>query len=226
VKRVLEPEIMDDEQQVLAYTNADFADSNQRFVDLLFQEYQGKLKNILDIGCGPADVPIRIIHKDPNIKITAIDASGQMIRQAKQAVKKNGFEQNIDALLGRVPGLKLNKYSFDTIISKDFLHHLPDPALFWEELKRLVQLNRQATGIFIMDLFRPKSKEKGKQIVEAVSKDEADILKNDFYYSLLASFSIDEIQDQLKEAKMNLKVDKVSERHMVIKGLLHYRQKK
>jgi ubiquinone/menaquinone biosynthesis C-methylase UbiE len=222
MKRVLEPEIMDNQEQVIAYAGADFSDSNQRFVDLLFQEYRSKLKNILDIGCGPADVPIRIIQRNPAVKITAIDASRQMIRQAKQAVKKNGFEKNINTLLGRVPGLKLNKYTFDTIISKDLLHHLPDPQVFWEELKRLMRLNRQATGIFIMDLFRPRSKAIAKQIVEAVSKDEAEILKNDFYYSLLAAFTVDEIRDQLKQAKIKLKVEQVSERHMLIKGMLHY----
>ncbi len=61
--RVLEPELMDDPTQAEAYAGADFAEENQGFVDR-FKEYfpdflQGK---VLDLGCGPADIPIRFAN--------------------------------------------------------------------------------------------------------------------------------------------------------------------
>jgi hypothetical protein len=105
------------------------------------------------------------------------------------------------------------------------LHHLPDPLLFWDELKRLVKLFNRATKIFIMDLFRPESIQKAKEIVDTVSGNEPEILKKDFYHSLLASFTVNEIQNQLKQSKMRLKVEQVSERHFIIKGILKFQSK-
>ena len=54
MQRVVEPEIMDDPDQVAAYAGADFSDVNQsfvaRFVELAGGEISG---HIIDLGCGP-----------------------------------------------------------------------------------------------------------------------------------------------------------------------------
>ena len=40
MERVLEPELMDDERQSIAYAKADFSTSNQLFVDNVFGTFQ------------------------------------------------------------------------------------------------------------------------------------------------------------------------------------------
>ena len=55
-ERVLEPELMDDERQSIAYAKADFSTSNQLFVDCVIQDFPGLLRHVVDIGCGPGDV--------------------------------------------------------------------------------------------------------------------------------------------------------------------------
>ena len=50
---------MGDYTQVIAYANGDFRDSVQWYIDTFFRKFLWA-KNILDIGCGPADVPIGI----------------------------------------------------------------------------------------------------------------------------------------------------------------------
>ena len=60
MERVLEPELMTDEQQALAYAKADFSTSNQWYVDHLLADCPVELGNILDIGCGPGDVMLRL----------------------------------------------------------------------------------------------------------------------------------------------------------------------
>jgi ubiquinone/menaquinone biosynthesis C-methylase UbiE len=216
--RIIEPEIIDDKEQVLAYTNADFSDSNNLFIDIIFKTKKLTIKNILDIGCGPATIPVQIVTKYPSIKITAIDASYYMIKHANKTVHNAGFEKNITILLGCIPSLKLNHYFFDTIISKDVLHHLADPMVFWNELKRIRKLINN--NIYIMDLFRPESIEKAKQIVTSVSSNEPEVLKKDFYHSLLAAFTVNEVKTQLKKANINLNFTKISERHFMVKGIL------
>jgi ubiquinone/menaquinone biosynthesis C-methylase UbiE len=217
MKRILEPEIMDDETQAIAYAEADFSSSNQIFVDKLIEDYSDRLNRVLDIGCGPADVPIRLARAKPAVRITAVDASDPMIRLARKAVKDAGLEEHVTVIKGRVPGLSLENHNFDAIASKDLLHHLPDPMVFWAELKRLA---KPETVVYVMDLLRPQTREQAKEIVELVSGREAPILKQDFYNSLLAAFTLDEIKDQLRRAAVALEVARIGERHLLVKGLM------
>ena len=208
---------MDDEEQAAVYAKADFSSSNQMFVDGLIDEYSLHLNQILDIGCGPADIPIRIARKLPSIKITAVDASAPMVRHAKRAIENGGFKDQITVIEGCIPGLILKNEEFDAIISKDLLHHLPDPMIFWEEI---ISLAKKETVIYVMDLFRPETTDEARNIVESVSGNEPEILKMDFFNSLLAAFTVDEIKDQVNKAEMNLEVEKVSKRHLLIKGAI------
>ena len=74
--RILEPELMNDEAQALAYAQADFAQVNQGFVDRFracFPEVTGGA--MVDLGCGPGDIPVRFARTLPVFAITAIDGS-------------------------------------------------------------------------------------------------------------------------------------------------------
>jgi ubiquinone/menaquinone biosynthesis C-methylase UbiE len=216
MERVLEREIMDEEEQAVAYARADFSSSNQMFVDSLMEDYSARLQNVLDIGCGPADVPIRLARAKPSIRITAVDASEAMVRLARKAVEEAELKEQIQVIKGRVPGLAVGNNRYDSIISKDLLHHLPKPAVFWDELKTLA---KGETVIYVMDLFRPPTKEAARHIVEGVSAEEPPILKEDFYNSLLAAFTVDEVEEQLLAAGLALEVTRVSDRHLLVRGL-------
>ena len=54
MERILEPEIMDGEEQAEVYANADFAEENQGFVDQFLALYPDLQEGtVLDLGCGP-----------------------------------------------------------------------------------------------------------------------------------------------------------------------------
>lgn len=217
MERTLEPEIMADEHQAIAYAKADFSKSNQWYVDHLIADFPEHLRNVIDIGCGPVDVLIRLARAKPDIHITAVDGSEEMIKLAKRAVHAAGLEKQIIPMQGYVPGLVLEEHSYDAILSKDLLHHLPNPMVFWSEVKRLA---KPGAAIYSMDLFRPETPEDARRIVESVAANEDPILKEDFYSSLCAAFTVEEVEEQLREADLNLEVAQISERHMLIKGLL------
>ena len=217
MERVLEPELMTDEQQAIAYAKADFSTSNQWYVDHLLADCPNQLGNILDIGCGPGDVMLRLAAARPSVRITAIDGSNAMIELARKAVQRAGLRQRVTTLHGYVPGLPLEEHSFDAVLSKDLLHHLPDPMVLWSEASRL---GRRGAAIYVMDLMRPESPEAARRVVETVARDELPILKDDFYASLCAAFTLEEVKAQVKQSRLPLDVTQVSDRHMVIKGLL------
>ena len=76
---MLEPELMDGDEQSHAYANADFSTSNQWFVDHLLEEYPD-FRDVLDIGCGPCDFMLRLAEARPDIRVTAVDGSAAMIK--------------------------------------------------------------------------------------------------------------------------------------------------
>ena len=217
MERILEPEIMEDAEQALAYAKADFSTSNQWYVDHLLADFPKNLGNVLDIGCGPADVPVRLARANPTIRITAIDGSGAMLALARKAVEAAGLPERIATVQGYIPGLPFDEHSFDAVLSKDLLHHLPDPMVLWSEARRL---GRRGAAVYVMDLFRPASQEAARAIVETVAGNEHPILKEDFYNSLCAAFTVEEVRSQIRQAGLGLDVIQISDRHMLIRGLL------
>jgi ubiquinone/menaquinone biosynthesis C-methylase UbiE len=214
--RVLEPELMDDERQSIAYAKADFGTSNQFFVDSLVREFPGHLRRAIDIGCGPGDVVIRLARAAPDVRIIAIDGSVPMVTLAREAVRAGGLDHRITVVQGYLPGVSLESTGFDAVLSKDVLHHLPDPSVLWREIKRL---GRPGSAAYVMDLVRPDTPDAARQIVDAVAPLEDPILREDFYNSLLAAFTVDEVQRQLIDNDLAFEVTRVSDRHMVIRGL-------
>jgi SAM-dependent methyltransferase len=208
---------MGDDEQSLAYANADFSSSNQWYVDHLLADYPEALRTVIDIGCGPCDVMLRLASARPDIRITAIDGSASMIELARAAVRAAGHETRIAPIQGCIPGLALDEHSFDAILSKDLLHHLPDPIVLWKEAR---QLARQDAAVYVMDLIRPDTQQAARNIVETVAPREHPILKKDFYNSLCAAFTIEEAKAQIRQAGLLLEVAQISDRHMLIKGIL------
>jgi len=217
IERILEQELMDNRKQAIAYAKADFSDSNRLYVDNLIADYPEYLNNVIDLGCGPADIPIRLAKANPDIRIIAVDGSAEMIKLARKAVQNAGLEKQVISIQGYLPGFDIGGNRYDAVLSKDMLHHLPNPMVLWNETRCL---GREGAAIYVMDLFRPETLEDVKKIVENISANESPSLKEDFFNSLCASFTMEEVKEQLKKAHLNLDVSQISERHMLIKGIL------
>jgi ubiquinone/menaquinone biosynthesis C-methylase UbiE len=218
MQRVLEPEIMDDPDQALAYARADFATENQAFVELFLLYYPDVTEgHILDLGCGPADIPIRLARALPGCRITGVDASAPMIRLGEEAVEASDLGGRISLRCGRYQDLLLNE-QIDAVISNSLLHHLSNPLNFWHALKRWL---RPGSPVLVMDLVRPESPQTAQAIVERYAADEPAILKRDFYNSLLAAFTEDEVAAQLAELNLSrLLIDVIDDRHWAVGGRL------
>jgi ubiquinone/menaquinone biosynthesis C-methylase UbiE len=216
MERIPEPELMEDEAQSVAYAKADFSASNQLFVDSLIRDFPAHLQTAVDIGCGPGDVVVRLARAVPDIHVTAIDGSAPMLSLAREAVMAAGLASRITVVQGLLSDLSLPDHAYDAVLSKDLLHHLPDPSVLWKEASRL---GRPGAAVYVMDLIRPDAPEDARQIVDTVAAREDPILREDFYNSLCASFTIDEVREQLAAARLDLRVARVGDRHMLVSGL-------
>lgn len=238
--RVLEPEIMSDSDADAAYAQADFSDSNQAFADRLAGEldradashrkdalharreahsatHGRPVLRIVDLGCGPADVTIRIARKLPRAHVVGVDGAAEMLAIARDSVRAAALSERIVLHLGRVPGLDLPQHGFDAVVSKDMLHHLPDPHVLWTECLRL---GKPGAVLLVMDLVRPSSPLEAREIVERVASREHPLLKEDFYHSLCAAFTPEEVRAQLAAAGLALEVERAGDRHWLVRGVL------
>jgi len=219
MSRVLEPELMDDPEQARIYAAADFADENQGFVDR-FREYFPEFTkgHILDLGCGPGDIPIRFARALPFCRITGVDASEPMIGLAGVAVKQAGLADRIAFCCERFQAASLAE-PVDAVVSNSLVHHMPNPLQFWYRLRQLV---KPGSPVLVMDLLRPDSPEEAQVIVDRYAAKEPEILRRDFYRSLLAAFTEDEVAAQLAEMNLSrLIVAVVDDRHWVVSGIIH-----
>jgi len=217
--RILEPELMEDEAQVLAYAQADFDEENQGFVER-FRDYFPDFSEgrVLDLGCGPADIPIRFAKLYPACQVTGVDASAQMIKMGNQAVRQAGLSDRITLRCERFEVIAGANVA-DGAISNSLLHHVPNPLLFWNKLRQLV---KPGSPVLVMDLLKPESPEEAQAIVDRYAANEPEVLRRDFYNSLLAAFTEDEVTTQL--ARMNLTrllIDVPDDRHWVVGGIIH-----
>ena len=208
---------MDDEEQSVAYAKADFSTSNQHFVDSLVRDCSAHLRNVVDIGCGPADVVIRLAKAAPDATITALDGSAPMIAIGRAAARAAGVEGRLVLLHTRIPGPPPDAHSFDAVLSKDLLHHLPDARVLWNEVKRL---GKPGAAVYVMDLVRPPTPEAAEAMVQEGAGSEDPILQRDFYNSLLAAFTVDEVRQQVRDAGLDLTVSLTGVRHLLVRGVL------
>ncbi|HSE57280.1 MAG TPA: class I SAM-dependent methyltransferase [Nitrospiraceae bacterium] len=219
MERQLEPELMDDPEQAAAYARANFESENQGFVDR-FGEYFPDFEEgqVFDLGCGPGDIPVRFVRAYPLCRVTGVDASRPMLDLAQQAVAAAGLSGRIELHCERIQSFRPAEPA-DAIISNSLLHHLPHPLQFWHAVRRLV---KPGGAVLVMDLLRPESPEAAQAIVETYAANEAPILKRDFYHSLLAAFTEDEVAAQLTQMNLSrLLIDMVDDRHWIVGGRVY-----
>lgn len=218
MKRVPEPELMEGQEQARAYAHADFEEPHSRFLSLLQDTFPVRDVGpwVSDLGCGAADISIRVAKAYPDCIVHGVDASQAMLGFGRQAIREAGLEDRVVLHSGYLPGVTLPRPAYDTIVSNSLLHHLPEPMILWREVRRL---SRPGSAVFVMDLLRPDSRRRARELVRTYCGDEPEILQRDFYHSLLAAYRPDEVSDQLREAGLeHMEVRTVSDRHMVVTG--------
>jgi len=219
MERIVEKELMDDPKHAIAYANADFEKINNRVIEIFDIEFPDiEIKGtILDLGCGPGDITFRFAKHFPGSTVIGIDGAAVMIELANQRkCRETEFLSNIKFIEAEIPVAPIPGIPYDLIVSNSLYHHLHNPEVLW---KTILDYGSSGTKIFIVDLFRPDSKERADWLVNEYSGNEPEILKKDFYNSLCASFEPAEVEQQLSNTGLSyLSVKIVSDRHLIVYG--------
>jgi len=218
MERVAEPELMDDEAQARAYAEADFTAPHDHFVALLRECFPHLAPQgvALDLGCGPGDVTLRVARALPGWSIDGIDGSLAMLRHGQDAVSRAGLADRVDLRQAYLPDGRAPRPRYDLVFSNSLLHHLADPMALW---RCVIRWASAGAAVFVMDLMRPINREAARHLVAAYGANEPEVLRRDFFNSLLAAYTLGEVTQQVKAAGMGqLAVRPVSDRHLVVSG--------
>ena len=220
MQRRPEPELMDSEAQTLAYAEADFNESNSLFTEWFLARFSELPANgrMADLGCGPGDITIRLALALPGWTVTGLDAGPNMLSHARRRLAAAGLARRVDFQLAYLPDPSLPAGAWDAVVSNSLLHHLPNPRVLWESVARL---GAAGAAVQVMDLMRPSNPQEAQQLVDSYAADAPDILREDFYNSLLAAYRPEEVSEQLAQAGLDhLTIEAASDRHWIVSGTL------
>lgn len=221
MKRIPEPELMDDAEQALAYHRADFSAAHGERVGIFRACFPGFEPDgaVLDLGCGSGDVLLRFARAFPRACFTGVDGSRAMLDLAAADIAAD------PRLAGRVrlhrallPDEELPRERWQLIMCHSMLHHLHQPAVLWQTIAREAP---PGCAVFVADLRRPATALQAQAIVSERSAGEPEILRRDFYNSLCAAFEPEEVREQLAQSGLaGLTVAAVGDIHLIVHGWL------
>jgi len=218
VRRIPEPELMVDPVQVRAYAEADFEVPHAHCAALLIDRLAPLRASgaALDLGCGAADITLRVARALPRWTLDGIDGSAPMIEFGRRSAAAAGLEGRVRLHEMRLPVGGFPEPAYDLLFSNSLLHHLPSPETLWSAVRAASAPGAQ---VFVMDLQRPESEEEVEALVRCYARDEPEILRHDFEASLFAAYRAGEVREQLAAAGLDrLCVEVVSDRHWIAWG--------
>ena len=220
MKRIPEKEVMDDLANAQAYAAADFSEPHNFFISKFLEKfpYPNHFKQVIDPGCGSCDVTMRFANAVKQCAIDAFDASPPMLQLADVAIKKQGLTDRISLSHLYLDAFTTFAAHYELLISNSLLHHLHSANYLWQAIHKVLL---PGGAVFIMDLARPASIEAALVLTEKYAANEPEVLRQDFYHSLLAAYTVEEVEMQLRENDLQqLSVEMVTDRHFIVYGTL------
>jgi 2-polyprenyl-3-methyl-5-hydroxy-6-metoxy-1,4-benzoquinol methylase len=217
LQRIPEPELMEDPEQAKAYDEADFSAAHGRRVTLFGEKYGRKLEGlVLDLGCGSGDVLERFAKANPAAHFLGVDGAEAMLELSRARMARAGLSQRMSFVNALIPSPAIPRQDYAVVMCHSLLHQLHKPEVLWQTVRAHAG---PKSFVFIADLRRPENKEKAAAIVEELSGGEPEVLRRDFYNSLCAAFTTEEIRAQLAEAGLKgLKVEEAGDIHILVYG--------
>lgn len=199
--RVLEPEVMDDEQEVEAYLDgvatAHLDRMDDSFVRCAVRQARPGAR-VLDVGTGTGSLPVKIALARPDTRVVGVDLSSAMLRRARARAAAARLGGRVRFRLANARRLPFERGAFDLVVSNSVLHHLPDPVPMFDEIARVLA---RGGKVFIRDLRRPAPARIAAHI-RRHGRHYKGTMRRLFSDSVKASFRVAEIEALVAESRL------------------------
>ena len=229
MERIPEPELMEKKEQVISYDEADFSEGEITLINqinhyLLEKNiYLSEKDLIVDLGCGPGNISEKLAIKWPNTEVVGIDGSKEMILRAEHNKENSNNQKNLKNLRYICADIKdikstnfLLKKKISLLVSNSLIHHITYLEDFFNTIK---SLSSNSTVNFHKDLKRPLDEKCALELKEKCSTKYNEILTNDFYASLRASYTFKELKNFTVENDLSsLDVFEEGDNYLIVYG--------
>jgi ubiquinone/menaquinone biosynthesis C-methylase UbiE len=189
------------EEQAYAYSWANFTELHPVMVARFHESYpEFRRGQLLDLGCGTADMTIRFAQAYPDARLLGVDGSDSMLVYGRKAVSTAGLAERIVLEKHLLPDPELESGAFDAVISNSLLHHVTDPVALWRAAARCA---KPYAPVMWMDLRRPETEGAAQELVRRYAHRAQPVLKEDFFHSLCAAYTVEEVGQQLEAAGLH-----------------------
>ena len=229
MERIPEPELMEKKEQVISYDEADFLEGE---LNLINQINHYLLRNnisldekdlIVDLGCGPGNISEKLAIKWPNTEVVGIDGSKEMILRAeynKEISTNQKKLKNLRYICSDIKDIKLTnsllKKKISLLVSNSLIHHITHLEDFFKTIR---SLSSNFTVNFHKDLKRPLDEKSALELKAKCSTKYNEILTNDYYASLRASYTYKELKNFTLENKLSsLDVFEDGDKYLIVYG--------
>ena len=229
MERIPEPELMEEKEQVISYDEADFSEGEVNLINqinyyLLRKNISlGEKDLIVDLGCGPGNISEKLAVKWPNTEVVGIDGSKEMILRAeynKNISSNQKILKNLSYICSNIKDIKSNNFLFkkriSLIVSNSLIHHITNLEDFFNTIR---SLSSNSTVNFHKDLKRPLDEKSALELKAQCSTKYNEILTNDYYASLRASYTFKELKNfTLENDLSSLDVFEEGENYLIVYG--------
>lgn len=154
---------------------------------------------VVDVGCGPGYLVMRIAKEIPDLKIIGVDISEEMIQKAYVNLSSIGLSNRAEFRKGDIKKMPFEDNTIDLLVSTFSLHH-------WSNLERsLSEIHRilKPRGRFLLFDFRRDSRRLFYWLLTFASRTGPSGLRegNEPIASFLSSYTVSEIEAFLSETQ-------------------------
>lgn len=141
------------------------------FQSLVFHLKDVKIKNCLEIGCGPGTWTKVLMNKYPDAKIDCVELSQQMINQFKKNVNKS---KNVKTVVKSFLDFETDK-KYDFIFSSRAIEYIPKKENVIEKIWRFMKIGGKGIIItspphpFILSIKKAFGKKIDKEHIDRIS---------------------------------------------------------
>lgn len=161
--RVLEPEVMDSEDEAEAYADAaaaaHLARLDGRWIARVLATGPRGPAAVLDVGTGGGHIPAALVEARPEWRAWGVDRAWSMLVEGRPrreagaaAARRAGRPWRLAVAVAEARRLPAADGAFDLVVSNSLLHHLADPTPVLDEVARLTAPTGRA---ILRDLRRP-----------------------------------------------------------------------